>query len=60
MCGLSAYQVSFTKEEMKKLYGDKKTFANNFEKKLSELQKAGWSLPVYKDLILSDAKKIDF
>jgi hypothetical protein len=60
MCGLSAYQVSFTKEEMKKLYGDKKTFANNFEKKLSELQKAGWSLPVYKDLILSDAKKIEF
>jgi hypothetical protein len=60
MCNLSAYQVNFSKEELKKLYGDKKTFANNFEKKLSELQKAGWSLPVYKDLILSDAKKIDF
>jgi hypothetical protein len=60
MCGLSAYQVSFSKEELKKLYGNKRTFKNNFEKRLSELEKAGWSLPVYRDLIQSDAAKIDF
>jgi hypothetical protein len=60
MCGLSAYQVSFTKDELRKLYGNKKTFKNNFEKRLSELEKAGWSLPVYRDLIESDAAKIDF
>jgi hypothetical protein len=60
MCGLSAYQVSFTKDELKKLYGNKKTFRSNFEKRLQELEKAGWSLPVYRDLIESDAAKIDF
>jgi hypothetical protein len=60
MCGLSAYQVDFTKEELKQLYGNKKTYKNNFEKRLSELEKAGWSLPAYRDLILSDASKVDF
>jgi hypothetical protein len=60
MCGLSAYQVSFSKEELQKLYGNKKTFKNNFEKRLAELEKAGWSLPVYRDLIKADAAKIDF
>ncbi len=60
MCGLSAYQVDFTKEELKQLYGNKKTFQNNFEKRLAELEKAGWSLPVYKDMILGDAKKVEF
>jgi hypothetical protein len=60
MCGLSAYQVSFSKDELKKLYGDKKTFKSKYEKRLAELQKAGWSLPVYKDMILADAAKIDF
>ena len=60
MCGLSAYQVSFSKDELKKLYGDKKAFKSKYEKRLAELQKAGWSLPVYKDMILADAAKIDF
>jgi hypothetical protein len=60
MCNLSAYQVSFSKEELRKLYGNKRTFRNNFEKRLAELEKAGWSLPVYRDLIEADAAKIDF
>ncbi len=60
MCGLSTYQVSFTKDELQKLYGTKKAFRSKFEKRLAEVQKAGWSLPIYKDMILSDADKIDF
>jgi alpha/beta hydrolase family protein len=60
MCGLSSYQVDFTKEDLKKIYGDKKAFKSKYEKRLAELQKAGWSLPVYKDMILSDAARIDF
>jgi hypothetical protein len=60
MCGLSAYQVDFSKDELKQLYGTRKAFQSKFEKRLSELEKAGWSLPVYKDLIVGDAKKVDF
>ena len=60
MCGLSAYQVDFTKEELKQIYGSKKAFQNAFEKRLGELEKAGWSLPVYRDMILGDARKVEF
>jgi hypothetical protein len=31
-----------------------------FEAKLNEAEKAGWSLPVYHDLILADAKAVNF
>ena len=60
MCGLSAYQINFSKDELKQLYGSKKDYQKKFEKRLSELEKAGWSLPMYKDMILGDAKKVEF
>jgi hypothetical protein len=30
------------------------------EKRVGELEKAGWSLPMYRELILADAAKVDF
>jgi hypothetical protein len=27
---------------------------------VTELEKAGWSLPVYREMILGDAAKVDF
>ena len=30
------------------------------EKRLTELEKSGWSLPVYRELILADAAKVSF
>ena len=43
-----------------KIYGTKKTYRSKFEKRLTELEKAGWSLPMYHDMILSDAARVDF
>ena len=60
MCGLSAYQVALAKDELKKLYKNKKNYANLVEKRVTELEKAGWSLPVYREMILADAAKVDF
>ena len=60
MCGLSAFQNDYSKDELTKIYGNRKTYKSRFEKRLSELEKAGWSLPMYRDLILSDAAKVDF
>jgi hypothetical protein len=60
MCGLSAFQNDYSKDELTKLYGNKKTYKSRFEKRLSELEKAGWSLSMYHDLILSDAAKVNF
>src|SRR6187397_307543 len=60
MCGLSASQTALSKDELKKLYKNKKNYVSMVEKRVAELEKAGWSLPMYRELILSDAAKVDF
>jgi len=60
MCGLAAFQVDFPKAQLKQLYGSKQNYRAKVEKRLTELEKAGWSLPVYREMILGDAAKVDF
>jgi hypothetical protein len=60
MCGLAGYQMAFSREQLQKLYGDKKTYQSRVKQRLDELEKSGWSLPVYRDLILGDAAKVSF
>jgi hypothetical protein len=60
MCGLAAYQVDFAKAQLKQLYGSKQSYRAKVEKRLTELEKAGWSLPVYRQMILADAAAVDF
>ena len=60
MCRLSAYQVPFSKDELHELYGTPGEYVKKFEARLSELEKQGWSLPLYHDLIMSDAKAVQF
>ena len=60
MCGLAGYETAFSKEQLQKLYGNKKSYQDRVHKNLDELEKAGWSLPVYRDLILADAAKVTF
>jgi hypothetical protein len=60
MCRLSAYQEPLPKETLRKLYGSKHDYVKKVEARLSELEREGWSLPLYRPLILTDAGKIDF
>lgn len=60
MCNLSAYQTALSKDELKKRYKNKKNYVSMVEKRVGALEKAGWSLPMYHDLIMSDAAKVDF
>jgi hypothetical protein len=60
MCGLAAYQTDFSKEQLKQFYGSRKNYQKSVEKRVTELEKAGWSLPVYRDMILGDAAKVQF
>jgi hypothetical protein len=60
MCGLAGYQMPLSKEQLVKLYGNKKTYQDRVKKSVAELEKAGWSLPVYRDVILEDASKVVF
>jgi hypothetical protein len=60
MCGLSGYQVAFSQDQLKKLYGNKKTYQDRVKRRVEELEKAGWSLPVYRETILADAARVEF
>lgn len=60
MCRLSAYQVPFSDEELTKLYGNKRNYRRMVEQRLDELEAAGWSLPIFRDVILADANAVDF
>jgi hypothetical protein len=60
MCGLAGYEIPMSKDDLRKAYTDKKHYQDLVKKKLDELEKAGWSLPVYRDLILGDAAKVEF
>jgi hypothetical protein len=60
MCRLSAYQEPMSKDELRKLYGSKRDYVKKVETRLGELEHEGWSLPLYRALILGDAHAIDF
>ncbi len=60
MCGLAGYQQDFSADQLRKLYGSKKTYQDRVRKRVVELEKAGWSLPLYRELILEDASKVAF
>jgi hypothetical protein len=60
MCGLAGYQIPFARAELVKLYKDKKTYQERVARRLDELEKSGWSLPVYRQTILADAAAVTF
>ncbi|MBI4265335.1 MAG: hypothetical protein HY657_13235 [Acidobacteria bacterium] len=60
LCGLSVYQTAFDQAKLRQLYRNKNTYVQRFEQRLTELEKAGWSLPVYHDLIVADARAVTF
>ena len=60
MCRLSNYQYSFDSDKLEDLYGSTRAFRRAFEDRLDELEAEGWSLPLYRDIILADAAAIDF
>jgi hypothetical protein len=60
MCGLSGTQIPFDAAKLKALYKTPKNYQASFEKRVKELEKAGWSLPFYRDLIVGDAAKVRF
>jgi hypothetical protein len=60
LCGLSVWLTPIPQAKLKQLYTSKANYVRQFEQKLNDAEKAGWSLPVYHDLILADAKAVNF
>ena len=60
MCGLSTAQIAFTPARLKELYKNKQGYVKAVEARLTALEKAGWSLPLYREMVLGDAAKVSF
>ena len=60
LCGLSVWTTEIAKVDLKKIYGSKANYVKKVDARLKELEAAGWSLPVYHNLILADAKAVEF
>jgi hypothetical protein len=60
MCRLSAYQESFSRDKLAELYGNARTYRRMFEESVNTLETQGWSLPVYREMILADAEAVNF
>jgi hypothetical protein len=60
VCRLSVYEERFSKDKLRELYGSKANFLRQFEDNLNQHEAAGWSLPVYHELIMADARAVEF
>ena len=60
LCGLSVYTTPILSGELRAMYGSTDNYVQQFEDHLNAAEAAGWSLPVYHDLILADAKAVSF
>jgi hypothetical protein len=60
LCGLAGYEAALTAAQLKSLHKDAKTYRAKVARRVEELTRQGWSLPVYRDLILTDATTVQF
>jgi hypothetical protein len=60
LCNLSGYQTAIDAATVKKKYGTPANYVAQVEKRLNELEKQGWSLPIYHEIIMNDAKAVKF
>jgi hypothetical protein len=60
LCGLAGYEAALTAAQLKSLHKDARTYRAKVARRVDELTKQGWSLPVYRHLILADAAAVAF
>jgi hypothetical protein len=60
LCGLAGYQIELTPAQLKALYKDKKDYQAKVAKSVDEMTRQGWSLPVYREVLLADAAAVTF
>lgn len=60
LCFLSGWQTPLEPAIVKKKYGTPANYVRQVEKRLKELEAQGWSLPVYHEIIMNDARAVKF
>jgi hypothetical protein len=59
-CSIAGYETPLPTEKKRQLYKDKRDYQTKVERRADELIRAGWLPPVYKELIVGDAKKVSW
>jgi Alpha/beta hydrolase domain len=60
LCSLADYEVPLSKEQLKKLYKNPQDYAKKVAQRYDELVKLGWALPVYREMVVSEASQVKF
>jgi hypothetical protein len=60
LCFLSGWETPIPQDVLRSKYGNTENYVRQVERRLKELEAAGWSLPVYHDLIMADARAVEF
>lgn len=60
LCSLSGWITPLPVETLRSKYGTPANYVQQLEARLNELEAQGWSLPVYRDIILGDARAAQF
>ena len=60
LCGLAGYETAKPPAELKRLYRSANNYRTQVARRYDELVKAGWALPVYRDVVVGDAAKVSF
>ena len=60
LCRLSMWETDFSQDKLRQLYGNTDNYVRLFEENLTAQEQAGWSLPVYHELIMEDARAVTF
>jgi hypothetical protein len=60
LCSLSGWETPLPAETLRAKYGSPANYVSMVEARTKELEAAGWSLPVYRDIIMNDARAVKF
>src|SRR5690606_31798065 len=60
LCSLSGWETPLPAATLRAKYGSPANYVQMVEARLDELEAAGWSLPVYREIIMNDAKAVKF
>jgi hypothetical protein len=60
LCSLANFEVPLSKEQLKKLYKNSQDYAKKVAQRYDELVKQGWALPMYREMVVSEASRVTF
>jgi hypothetical protein len=60
LCSLSGWETAMSQAALREKYGKPADYVRAVEARLDELEGQGWSLPVYRDVIMNDARAVEF